>query len=136
MRAISAVYTDLFDRVCGHRGADPDAEITTGIDNMVYLIWDMASIECPLLFPEKFPHLIEPSFEVIHTALFDCGTAACRQSGLYAIAEIVGSHTREDDGDPMIVQRLQEMADSFLALPAIPEWLREYGEAAREGEVL
>src|SRR5262245_19252010 len=40
-RAVATTYIDLYDRVCGDRGQDPDTDLRgRGVDMAVYMIWD------------------------------------------------------------------------------------------------
>jgi hypothetical protein len=128
-RAISNLYVQLFDRVCGRRGTDPDAKLDLRVDTAVYMIWDMGHLELSAMFPENAPHLFEPAIQILETALFRCRTAACRQSALHGLGHVAGTHEGKDH--PEVVARVLGMIDSFLQRTDVPAWLREYAEQAR-----
>lgn len=135
MRSIATLYTDLFDRVCGRRGADPDSDLRDAveIDGAVYMIWDMDNLEGAIMFPEKGPHLVEPGIEILQAVLDRCRTSACLVSALHGIGHIYCIHSYQ--GSKEIARRLQAMVDEFLAKRSPPEWLCEYAANAREGAV-
>jgi len=135
MRSITTLYTDLFDRVCGRRGTDPDSELhhTVNLDMAVYMIWDMDHLEGAVMFPEKGPHLVEPGIEVLQNVLTRCRTSACLVSALHGIGHIYCTHNY--NGNKEIARRLRAMVDDFVSRRELPEWLAEYAAHAREGYV-
>lgn len=134
IRAVTTFYTDLLDRVCGRRGTEPDAElIASELDGAVFMIWDMGGLECAVMSPKNFPHLVEPGIRVLECVLERCRTSACRQSALHGIAHIYFSYSC--DGDKAIAARLQGIVDKFLERRDMRTWLREYAQAARVGAV-
>lgn len=132
-RSISNLYLRLFDRVCGRRGAEPDADLDLPVDSAVYMIWDMGHLELSAMFPEDAPHLFEPVIEILETALFRCRTAACRESALHGLGGAASIH--ENDDHPEVVARLVGIIDSFLERTDVPAWLRAYAEEARTGNI-
>lgn len=134
--SIATLYTDLFDKVCGARGADPDTDLRelSEIDGAVYMIWDMDCLEGTVLFPHEHPHLVEPGINIIQTVLDRCRTSTCLISALHGAGHIVGFHSRS--GNDAIVSRVQGIIDIFLRRRRAPEWVREYALDAREGMVL
>lgn len=135
VRAITTLYTDLFDRVCGHHGTDPDSDLrdTVEVDGAVYMMWDMDHLEGTVMFPEKGPHLVEPGIEVLESVLRRCRTSACRVSALHGIGHIYCIHNYQ--GDKAIAARLGAIVDAFTEREDLPEWLRDYAAHAREGYV-
>ncbi|MGD9791588.1 MAG: hypothetical protein AB7V21_13280 [Phycisphaerales bacterium] len=135
VRAITTMYTDLFDRLCGRHGTDPDADLRdmTEIDGAVYMMWDMNNLEGMVLFPEKGPHLVDPAIEVLECVLRECRTSACRVSALHGIGHIYCYHNAQ--GSATIASRLRSIVDEFIARKALPEWLLDYAAHAREGYV-
>jgi hypothetical protein len=136
LRAIGTLYTDLYDRLCGRRGTDPDSELrnTVELDVAVYMIWDMDQLPATVLFPEKHPHLVEPAISVLEHTLLRCRTSTCRVSALHGIGHLVCRH--DDQGDKSIAARLQRIVDTFLERTDLRKWLRDYAVQAREGAVL
>lgn len=135
IRSVTRLYTDLYDRVCGQRGTDPDSDLreTCKVDGAVYMIWDMNYLECTVMFPERNRHLVEPGIEVLETVLRRCRTSACRVSALHGIGHIRCAH--EYGGDGTIVERLKGIVDEFVRVRDLPDWLREYAACARDGGV-
>ncbi|KAA0213595.1 MAG: hypothetical protein EDM82_12615 [Cyanobacteria bacterium CYA] len=135
VRSIATLYTDLFDRVCGHHGTDPDSDLrdTDEVDGAVYMMWDMGHLEGTVMFPEKGPHLVEPGIEVLESVLHRCRTSACRVSALHGIGHIYCIHNYQ--GDKAIASRLRAIVDAFTERNDLPEWLRDYAAHAREGYV-
>ena len=135
IRALTTMYRDLFDRVCGRRGADPDTDLceTEAVDGAVYMIWDMNCLEGAIMFPKKGAILVEPCLEVLGTVLRKSRTSACRISILHGIGHIY-AHYASEPGN-VIAQRLRQMVDAYLQRQDIPEWIREYALDAREGAV-
>lgn len=135
IRSIATLYTDMYDRVCGRRGSDPDTDLreTTEVDGAVYMIWDMNYVECTVMFPDRNPHLVEPGIEVLETVLQECRTSACRVSALHGIGHI--RCAREYDGDRVIAERLKAIIDEFVHGRDLPDWLGEYAACARDGGV-
>jgi hypothetical protein len=135
LRSITTLYTDLFDRVCGRHGTDPDSDLrdTVEVDGAVYMMWDMGHLEGTVMFPEKGPHLVEPSIEVLENVLRRCRTSACRVSALHGIGHIYC--IRNYQGDKAIAARLRSIVDAFTERDDLPEWLRDYAAHAREGYV-
>ncbi len=134
VRAVATVYTDLFDRVCGLRGEDIDAEIEdSDVDGAVYMIWDMGGIEHVIVANAEDP-LSLAGFHVLEAALMKCITAACRQSALHGLGHVIGSHAPTEPialHEPLLYDRLT--LPIHAARP--PEWLKEYAAAARAGNV-
>lgn len=129
VRAIATTYTDLFDRVCGLRGEEPDMDRRDlEPDKSVYMIWDMDGIQYALSANENDP-LSLACFDVLHAGLMKCITSACRVSALHGLGHGI---SRMRTGSPMVA-RAQSMIDEFLAKRRLPEWLREYALAARTG---
>ena len=128
MHSVATMYTDLFDRVCNRHGKDPDEDCVNELplDVAVFMIWDMSCIEGPLCFPKDHPHLVDPSFDVLETALFKCRTSTCKLSALHGLGEVQRKHQ----------ERVHELIDRFLDQPDQPEFLREYAVSARSGDVL
>lgn len=128
IRSVRTMYTDLYDRVCNKQGTEPDGQFTNvlPIDKAVGMIWDMDNIEGPALFPKDWPHLTDPSFEVLETALFKCRTASCKGSALHGLGHLHHVHPR----------RVENLIDRFLDSPDQPDHLREYAKLARTGCVL
>jgi hypothetical protein len=126
MRAIASLYEQCFDRVCNARGVKPDDDLDSELDIAVFMIWDMDGIECPAINPERHPHLVEPSFEVLEVALFRCRTATCKRSALHALGHLVNVHPK----------RVHAMIDRYFVLPKQPRHLREYAKEVRAGEIL
>ncbi|MCW5768956.1 MAG: hypothetical protein KIT19_09750 [Phycisphaeraceae bacterium] len=137
VRSITTLYTDMFDRVCGRHGTDPDSDLrdSVEVDGAVYMMWDMDNLEGMVMFPEKGPHLVEPGIEVLEHVLLRCRTSACRVSALHGIGHIYGIHSYSGDGDKAIAARLRAIVDAFMDRDDLPEWLREYAAHAREGAV-
>lgn len=135
VKAITTLYTDLFDRVCGNLGMDPDSDLrdTVEVDGAVYMMWDMGHLEGTVMFPEKGPHLVEPGIEVLESVLRRCRTSACRVSALHGIGHIYCIHNYK--GDKAIASRLRAIVDAFTDREDLPEWLRDYAAHAREGYV-
>ncbi len=135
IRSIATMYTDLFDRVCGRRGAEPDSDLcsTSSVDIAVYMIWDMDCLEGAVMFPESGPHLVEPAIEVLQTVLNRCRTSTCLISALHGVGHIYDIHS--NGGDKAIAQRMRRMIDGFLKSRQLPEWIARYGLAAREGAI-
>lgn len=135
IRSLATLYTDLYDRICGRRGTDPDADLreTCEIDGAVYMIWDMNYVECTVMFPDRNPHLVEPGIEVLETVLQQCRTSACRVSALHGIGHI--RCAREYEGDRVIAERLKAIIDEFVRGRDLPDWLSEYAACARDGGV-
>ena len=135
VRSITTLYTDLFDRVCGRHGTDPDSDLrdTSEVDGAVYMMWDMDHLEGMVMFPEKGPHLVEPGIEVLESVLRRCRTSACRVSALHGIGHIYCIHNYQ--GDKAIAARLRALVDAFTERDDLPEWLRDYAAHAREGYV-
>lgn len=136
LRSIATMYTNLFDRVCGKRGTDPDSELigSEKVDVAVYMIWDMDNLQYATRTPEREPHLVEPTMEILRTVLTRCRTSSCIASALHGIGHLYSMHDRE--GHEEISLRLQQMVDDFLSVRDPPEWIREYAIQARNGEVL
>ncbi len=134
IRSVATMYTDLFDRVCGTRGTDPDTDLCdkAAIDIAVYMIWDMDQLEGAVMFPDGGP-LREVCIEVLQTILTRCRTSTCLISALHGIGHIYG-HSRYK-GDLDLCQRLEGIIDTFLASRSLPEWVREYAALARDGAV-
>lgn len=126
MQSIANLYEQCFDRVCNARGAKPDDDLDSELDIAVFMIWDMDGIECPAFSPERHPHLLEPSFEVLETALFRCRTATCKRSALHGLGHLVNVHPK----------RVRAIIDRYFVLPKQPRHLREYAKEARAGEIL
>jgi len=128
MRSVAAMYTDLFDQLCNHHATQPDGLFTNAmpIDMAVDMIWDMDCIELPLHFPRKHKHLVDPSFEVLDAALFNCRTASCKGSALHGLGHVHHAHKK----------RVEAIIDRFLELPDQPDHLREYAADARRGNIL
>ncbi len=126
--SVATLYTELFDRVCCKRGANPDGDYTNDlkVDTAVYMIWDMDCIEGAVMFPESSPHLVEPSFGVLDTVLARCCTSSCQVSALHALGHIHPYHP----------QRAERMIDAFIASRSVAQWVRNYAEQARRGHVL
>jgi hypothetical protein len=125
--SVATLYTDLFDLVCCRRGTDPEGDYTneSGVDGAVYMIWDMDYIEGAVIFPEKFPHLVEPGFHVLRTILDHCRTSSCQVSALHGLGHIYHDHPH----------RAEQMIDRFLGNRSVAAWVREYAQAARRGRV-
>lgn len=135
IRSITTLYTDLFDKVCGRRGSDPDTDLreVCRVDGAVYRIWDMDQLEGAVMFPRKGPHLVEPGRRVLETVLKRCRTSACLVSALHAISSIYCIHS--GFGNKAMAERMRRMIDEFLNTREIPDWVREYAACAREGHV-
>lgn len=135
MHSVKTLYRDLYDRICGRRGTDPDADLreTCKIDCAVYMIWDMGSLGTAALFPKQFPHLVQPSLDVLDTILHESRTSACRVSVLHGIGHLLcGTMTA---GRRQYRRRLRDSIDRFLQREDLPRWLREYALDARDGAV-
>ncbi|MGD9789162.1 MAG: hypothetical protein AB7Q00_07225 [Phycisphaerales bacterium] len=135
IRSIATMYTNLFDRVCGNRGSDPDSQLYLKhkIDGAVYMIWDMDNLAGTVMFPDKAPHLVEPGVHILETALLKCRTSACRISALHGIGHIVSVHRAKKRRD--IAPQLQSFIEKFLERDDVPSWLREYADCAYHGSV-
>lgn len=135
IRSLTTLYTDLYDRVCGRRGSDPDTDLreTCEVDGAVYMIWDMNYLECTVMFPERNPHLVEPGIEVLASVLQRCRTSACLVSALHGIGHICCTHSH--NGDKAIADRMKRMVGAFVDSRELPDWLDDYAACAREGYV-
>lgn len=133
IRSIATLYTDLFDKVCGRRGSDPDTDLREicRVDGAVCMIWDMDELEGAVMFPEKGPHLVEPGIEVLESVLKQCRTSACLISALHGLGSACCIH--RVSGSKIVAQRLRNIIDEFLVGRDVPEWVREYALSAREG---
>ncbi|HYF15589.1 MAG TPA: hypothetical protein VD971_11015 [Phycisphaerales bacterium] len=136
-RSVATLYTDLLDRVCGRRGADPDLDPRNaghGVDGVVYMMWDMdGGVGSPINDATRKPHLVEPSIHVLNTALNHCRTSACRLSALHGLGHAVSLNRSTNLA---FVLRLQAVIGVFLERSTGPEWLRAYANNARDGCVL
>jgi hypothetical protein len=93
------------------------------LEGAVYMIWDMDCVEGAAMW-EQFDYLVDTCFDVLAVAL-DCRSGACRVSALHGLGHLAMYHP----------QRVEQIVDSFMRKRNIPQWLREYGEAARAGYV-
>jgi hypothetical protein len=135
IRSVATMYTDLFDKVCGKHGDEPDENLynTVPIDIAVYMIWDMDGIQYIPTFPEKNPELVEPAIHVLETVLRRCITSSCLISALHGVGHLIGS--RAHRGDHAMVTRLRGMIDEVARRRRLPDWLAEYASRARSGAV-
>ena len=135
VRSVANMYAELFDRVCGRRGADPDSDLRDElrVDCAVYMIWDMDSIAYAIHSRDECRELEPEALGVLDAVLVRCRTSACRVSALHGIGHAIlmdGSV----DCEP-IAGRLRGMIDAFLGKPDVPDWLREYALRAHDGAV-
>lgn len=137
VRSVSKLYTDLYDRVCGRRGTDPDTDLreTVELDCAVYMIWDMSGFGGGAFFPNEYPHLVEPELDVLQAVLDECRTSACLISALHGIGHIYCFNNYK--GNRAMARRIRSMIDRFLRerRSALPQWVREYAEDASDGGV-
>ena len=133
--AVTTLYTELFDRVCGKRGSDPDTDYrdTIEVDGAVYMVWDMDYIDGAILFDDENPHLVDPAFAVLRTILERCRTSACLVSALHGLGHVRMYH---EEHNRSLARRAAELIDRFLAERRPIHWLREYAEAAKAGHIL
>lgn len=132
---VTALYTELYDRVCCERGADPGGDYTNdrGVDGAVYMIWDMDSIEGAILSAEETPHLVEPCFAVLETALMKCRTSSCQKSALHGLGHVRMHHQNRNSA---LAGRAREIIERFLTTRRPVAWLRKHAEAAMVGGIL
>lgn len=125
--SMATLYTDLFDRVCGRRGEDPDTDYCNAleVDGAVYMIWDMGSHVGAIMFPEKTEYLVQPGFDVLDAVLTRCRTSSCLISALHGLGHLKHYHP----------QRVEQVIDRFLATRRPPAWVREYATQARTGYI-
>lgn len=135
VRSVTTLYTDLFDRVCGNHGTDPDSDLldSAKVDQAVYMIWDMSGLELFAMFPHNYPHLVEPAIEILENVLRRCRTSACRISALHGIGHTLC--VLDHDGDASIAARLRAIIDEFANRLDVPDWLLKYAMDARSGMV-
>jgi hypothetical protein len=127
VRSVSAMYTELFDRVCDRgEGADVDVRSSRPIDIAVSMIWDMECIATPLHKAAGLQHLVDPCFEVLETALLRCASPSCKRSALHGLGHVCHHHP----------DRVRALIGRYYALPGQPEWLDEYAVTAWRGAVL
>ncbi len=126
--SVATLYTDLFDRFCCKRGAEPDGDFRNEltVDGAVYMIWDMDCIECAAMFPNQAPHLVDPSFAALETVLAQCRTSTCQVSALHGLGHLHMYHP----------QRVERIIDDFLISRSTAMWVCEYACNARKGSVL
>lgn len=90
----------------------------------VYMIWDMDNIEGSLF--RKLPHLVEPAFSVLSTAL-DCRSYSCQISALHGLGHVQHLHP----------ERTEALIDAALAREDhLHPDLIGYAKDARSGNVL
>ncbi len=126
VRSLKGLYLDYFESACDGGGLRPaiDLDSFDGLDGAVYMFWDMGIIECSA-FPGGEPHLVDPIFEVLETAL-SCKTLACQISGLHGLGHLHWHHGA----------RASSLVDKFIANgQARLPWLMEYAQQARVGRV-
>lgn len=128
-RAMTTLYTDLYDKLCNDAGdSDDDLSDTHTLDGAVYMIWDMGGgLDLPLIFPDQNPHLLEPGFETLQSVLSRCVTGSCLKSALHALGHLQHVHQRRVDA--LITAFLKKRGHGLTA------WLRDYAIAARDGMV-
>ncbi len=127
-QALGTLYRELFDRVCCRGGREPDVDVTEvdPVDRVVYMIWDMSSVEGALYFPEKGPHLVEPGFGALEEILQHCRTSTCHISALHGLGHI---HVHQPT-------QVEPIIDRYLARGGMPDWVRDYAQRARRGAVI
>ena len=86
--SVTTLYAELYHRVCCQHGADPSGCYTNEleVDSAVWMIWDMDCLDAAVLSPKKWPHLIDPCFDVLETILSECRTSTCQMSACTACA--------------------------------------------------
>ena len=126
-RGLTTLYREMFDRVC-RAFDDPNVNLESigkaPVEAVVTMIWDMGNVEGAALWPE-FSHLVDPCFEVLEASLY-CRAGACRISGLHGLGHLKQHHP----------ERVEQLVTDFLEGDRLPNWLRDYAEAARGGYVL
>jgi hypothetical protein len=88
MRSIATLYTELFDRVCGRRASDLESSLNDRVDGAVAMIWDVCCLDGALRAPDTWPHLVDPSLDVLGVVLTRCRTKACLDSAPWGIHDI------------------------------------------------
>lgn len=137
VRSVEPMYLRLLDHVCCGRGRDPDARYEGGVDEAVFMIWDMDVIGEAAKGPPATAALADTCIEVLDNVLNRCRTSTCKGSALHGIGHLYGFHSDygKAPSKPVAV-RLRAIVDEFLGRSDVPEWLREYALQAREGRVM
>ncbi|MEQ9455008.1 MAG: hypothetical protein RLN76_10510 [Phycisphaeraceae bacterium] len=127
LRSLIPCYTQLFDKICCNRGKDPHADrawtSAAELDGAVYMIWDMSGVD---LFAGKAEYR-DTVFAVLDAILTQCRTSTCWISALHGLGHLQLDLEHEE--------RVRTIIDKFLKRPKLPDFIREYALAAREGAV-
>lgn len=132
IRVLTPLYTELFDKVCGNRGTDPDADLlnATQVDGAVYMIWDMDQLQYLVL---EASELMGETLEVFKNVLATCRCSSCLISVLHGIGHMMPSNNDEDHFGTG--QRMRDLIAAFRSARQLPTWVDEYAGYASKGLV-
>ncbi len=126
VRSIETLFVELFDKVCGDRGADPWGEYihTHGVDMAVYMLWGMLLVS-HIFGSREREYLRVPAFESLEGILRRCNSASCHVGALHGLGHI-------HDYAPKTVEAIIDRATNRRGLAP---WVRNYARDARRGAV-